>query len=427
MKFKVGYRPRPAQEQFHRSTKRFKLYSGAFRAGKTLAGSHEGIRLSMMPGNVGLIGRLDYPDLRDTTQKTFFEVLEQYSQSYGDDVGDPTFGHSEGIPGYRKLENIFKFRKDLGGSQILFRQLKDPNDYKSLSLGWFWLDEGTEVSEEMFLMLSSRLSLNMPYVGGFITTNPDTPHHWIHKRFYDEPLTQFEVVETSTYDNRENLPPGYIESLEELYDDDYRNRFLGGKWGLMKGLIYANFSRQIHQIKPFPIPPDWQKIRAIDFGYTNPFCCLWIARDGDGRLYVYREHYQANTLIETHAKIMHEATGAERISGNPGDPSAGQERRELANYGIPVTPADNAVNLGIQKVKSRLQVKGDGRPQLFIFDNCVHLLKEMETYKWRVTKGQTTEEPLKENDHAVDALRYGVSFFDRGSPKVVLGKTRSLV
>ncbi len=420
----IDYLPLPAQKKFHQSKAKYRLYSGAFRAGKTKAGCQEAIKLSLKyPGNRGLIGRKDYPDLRDTTQRTFFQELQLYSEAYGRPMGDAKFGDSEGIPGFRKGENIFRFRPELGAGEILFRQLKEPEDFKSLDLGWYYLDEGTETTEAMFLMLNSRLSmLHIPQRCGFITTNPDTPSHWIHKFFIDTPNEEFEAFHTTTYANRENLPEGYIESLEGIYDDDYTGRYLEGKWGMMSGIVYKEFSRDVHVIEPFDIPDGWEKIRAIDFGYTNPFVCLWIAFDEDGRAYLYREYYMPKRDIEQHAERIKELTNHESIMDTFGDPSAAQQRADLEKFGVPNQPADNTIKgktdqdiAGIQAVQMRLKVQGDGKPRLFVSSECIHTIKEFELYKWTVSDGKVNEKelPLKLNDHSMDALRYAINAKDR--------------
>lgn len=428
-KITIDYLPLPAQKKFHQSRAKYRLYSGAFRAGKTKAGCQEAIKLSLKyPGNRGLIGRKDYPDLRDTTQRTFFQELKLYEVAYGQPMGDARFGESEGILGFRKGENIFRFRLEFGAGEILFRQLKEPEDFKSLELGWFYLDEGTETTEAMFLMLASRLSLpHFPKLCGFITTNPDTPSHWIHKLFIESDNDEFEVVHTTSYDNP-YLPAEYINSLAGIYDDDYAGRYLEGKWGMMSGIVYKEFSRDVHVIERFNIPNVWEKIRAIDFGYTNPFVCLWIAFDGDGRAYVYQEYYMPKRDIEHHAERIKELTNHDSITDTFGDPSAAQQRADLEKMGIPNQPADNIIKgktdqdiAGIQAVQMRLKVQDDGKPRLFVFSECTNTIKEFELYKWTVSDGKVNEKelPLKLNDHAMDALRYAINAKDRGLEFVV--------
>jgi phage terminase large subunit len=72
---------------------------------------------------------------------------------------------------------------------------------------------------------------------------------------------------------------------------------------------------------------------------------------------------------------------------------------------------------GLQRVKSRLVVQGDGYPRLFVSSRCVNVIKEFELYRWQDSKDDRNdkEEPLKQNDHAMDALRYMVMQMDAPS------------
>jgi phage terminase large subunit len=73
---------------------------------------------------------------------------------------------------------------------------------------------------------------------------------------------------------------------------------------------------------------------------------------------------------------------------------------ELIRAGYNAKPADKDVTEGIRKVKSL---------PLYVTRRSVNLIKELKSYKWKVTKdGKVLDEPVKFNDHACDALRYGV-------------------
>ncbi|MFO7922057.1 MAG: hypothetical protein R6U58_00015, partial [Bacteroidales bacterium] len=87
-----------------------------------------------------------------------------------------------------------------------------------------------------------------------------------------------------------------------------------------------------------------------------------------------------------------------------------QDRYELEQHGIRTMPARKDIRLGIEAVQSILKVQGDGKPRLQIFNTCRHAIAEMIGYRW--AEGTETrdakDEPLKVNDHTVDALRYAV-------------------
>jgi phage terminase large subunit len=97
-----------------------------------------------------------------------------------------------------------------------------------------------------------------------------------------------------------------------------------------------------------------------------------------------------------------------------------QDVAELRQAGVNTKPAEKDVLPGIRTVKARLQKHGDGRPRLYIHPRCVNLLREIGMYVWDESpSGATKERPRKENDHAMDALRYLCMAVDNArTPKV---------
>jgi phage terminase large subunit len=190
------------------------------------------------------------------------------------------------------------------------------------------------------------------------------------------------------------------------------DRHIKGLWVAAEGLVYELFDRNVHVIPPFTPPADWMRVNAVDFGFTNPFVCLFGAVDYDGRLYVYDEHYQAGALIKDHAAEI-------RKRGEPrwtvADHDA-QERAELTAEGVHTRAAIKDVSLGIQRVAERMVVLKDGYPRLFIAENCHNLIRELGQYVWETRKDDkpVKEEPRKTNDHAADAARYLVMGLDAG-------------
>ena len=226
----------------------------------------------------------------------------------------------------------------------------------------------------------------------------------------------------------------------------------------MRGLVYKDFDRKTH-VLPASKLPDMDSFTygfGIDFGFTNPFCAQWWALDPDGRMYMYRELYGTQTLVEDWAHEIHTLSQKEKIMAYICDHDA-EDRATLerhlahdenhctlgmekgfANRKIlrKSTLAANKTKLpkdGIQDVKSRLREAGDGKPRLFLFRDALAMdpdpqlvseskptctEEEIEGYVWdRIEKGRfgerTTENPRKINDHGMDALRYAVIFADK--------------
>jgi len=253
-------------------------------------------------------------------------------------------------------------------------------------------------------------------------TNPDFPEHPIKTDYIDlsgERLSNGQLRVQAwhfTIDDNPTLDKMYVENLKRSTPPGmWYDRKINGMWVAAEGLVYDMFDVNTHVIDDgFPIPDDWPRYRAIDFGFNNPFVCLWGAVDGDGRLYIYDEHYEAGRLMKYHAEQINQRT--ERIENTVSDHER-QEREELHDLGVITNAAYKDVEHGIQKVAERFTVQKDGKPRLFIKRKCRNVIRELGVYVWKTaTDGQPKkEEPLKVNDHTPDALRYLTMEVDRGS------------
>ena len=394
------------QIDFINSEDRFVLYSGGVGSGKTLAGCYRALKLSLTyDNNVGLIGTQTDWQLISTTMQTFFEIINglEYKQI------------NDHLKSYGKI--IFK-----NGSRIHYKSLDDESKLRSLNLGWFYIDEATTVKKSVWDMLTSRLRLNtVDKHYGFLTTNPDSKYHWIYREFIANDKKKnkkdYNVIYAKTTEN-EFLPKTYVDNML-CKDEDFKFRFVEGKWGITSGLVYKEFQRNIH-VKEVKIDAYKRFFRAIDYGYTNPFCCLWIAINEDDDVYIFDEYYEKEKLVSQHFNNIEKRHEKLTFNQTFMDPSAAEARAYFNNNGILISKAINNVLGGIQAVKEQLLLKSNNKPKLFINPKCKNLISEMENYKWQDhsksnndndndsfdSEKKISEMPIKVNDHAVDALRY---------------------
>lgn len=289
-----------------------------------------------------------------------------------------------------------------------------------------WKEEATGFTETDYNEVLARLrGTAAPWRQIILTTNPDAPIHWINKRLII--AGEAETYYSSAMDNPYN-PPEYIETLASL-TGVLGLRLRDGLWVQAEGAVYDTFDPQIHIVDQFDIPADWRRFRAVDFGYTNPFVCQWWALNGDGRIYLYREIYRAQRLVEDHAKDIRELSVDERIETTVCDHDA-EGQATLRRHGVPTRPAYKAVSEGIQAVQKRLRKAGDGKPRIFFVRGALveadrslqmrkqptHTIEEFPAYVWPEGKdGKPLKEvPVKEFDHGLDATRYAVMYLDRG-------------
>ena len=386
-------------------------FFGGIGNGKTYAGILKGITRVLdpqQPPQLGMIARQTYPELRDSTQRTFFELLHLCGFLPG--------VHYE----YKKQENRCIFAN---GHEIIFRSLDDPAKLLSINLGWFYIDQAEEVSEEVFLTLLGRLrAVSTPQC--WITGNP-LGHNWVWHRFIHDPVPGNIMFNAKTEENKANLPDGYIDSLKKNYNEIWVNRYLYGSWDAFEGQIYPDFEPSIHVVSDFNPDPAWRRFIAIDHGRTNPTAVLWGAVDNDDKIWIYREHYEAGQDADYHCRAIKAYQGEGRYETYVIDPSTGPGKKDdpetignrYRQMNIPVIGANNDVQGGIDKVTEYIK-----NNKLLITRSCENLRRELVNYQWEQPSASrmdlnTPEKPLKKDDHAVDSLRYMVGEVVRSAKK----------
>lgn len=319
------------------------------------------------------------------------------------------------------------------GSILAYGGMKDEAQRQQIrsigqdsGLGFCWMEEANAFVEADFNEVLGRMrAVAAPWRQICLSTNPDAPTHWIYKRLIEG--KEANVYTSGAAENTYN-PAEYLSTLGKLTGVQ-KLRLEGGKWVQAEGAVYPAFDPNVHLIPSFKIPDSWRRIRSIDFGYTNPFVCQWWAIDPDGRMYLYREIYRTQTIVEDHAKQISELSIGEHIEQTVADHDA-EDRATLNRYHVPTIPAFKLIRPGIQAVESRLEVAGDGKPRLFILEGALveedqslvnqrnrpptSTLQEFPGYVW--PKGQdgkpVKEEPVDLNNHGMDCVRYAVMHLD---------------
>jgi len=211
------YKPHATQLAFHKSNARYKLIGGAMGGGKSKALCAEAILLSHdIPGNRGAIIRKNMTTLRRTTMVTFFETIPQ-----------------DMIAEYNRSEMRVVTRE---GSEILFLEADESKDplfekLKSLELGWFAIDEASEVPRAAFQILASRLRWKAAkgrYVG-LLASNPE--QCWVKEDFIDRKKTGHKYFPSLPRDNP-NLPDDYLPRLREIFDEHQQRKYIDGDWNV---------------------------------------------------------------------------------------------------------------------------------------------------------------------------------------------------
>lgn len=290
-----------------------------------------------------------------------------------------------------------------------------------------WMEEANRFTEDDYQELLGRMrghAANWQQV--ILTTNPDAPTHWIKQRLIDG--GEAAVYYSAATDNRHN-PATYLATLGRL-TGVAKARLVEGQWVQAEGVVYEEYDDAVHYIEPFPIPQEWRRIRSIDFGYTNPFVCQWWAIDPDERMYLYRELYMTGRTVADHAQRIKQLSAGETYAATICDHDA-EDRATLMQNGIPNAPADKRLSVGIEHVKERLKIAGDGKPRIFFVRGALverdeslvaakrpcSTVQEITGYVWpKGIDGKAIKEtPVDLDNHGMDAMRYAVMAVDNRS------------
>lgn len=335
---------------------------------------------------------------------------------------------------YKVFQHIpFEFTPSTGrlafsnGSRILiggFNNESDIDKYLGIEYDGLVIEEATQLSQAKRDAIYGSVRSVKPgwRVRKYLTTNPDgiglswfKPHFVETWRQGDEKWTRF-------YDChwRDNplISLEYVRYLENL-TGPLAKAWRDGDWDAFEGMAFPNWDISRHVVEPFTIPEHWAKWRAYDWGYSSPACCLWLAKNPDnGRVIVYREHYPTYQTDRQQASTIRSMTPpTEQVTFTLADPSVFSRKNhnnivystadEFAAEGVILTPADNDRLQGKRKVDRFLGDLPDGAPQLQIFRTCLNLVRTLPMLPFDPV--HTEDVDTKAEDHAYDALRYGLT------------------
>lgn len=442
----LSFEKNRVQEEFVFWPGRRVAYAGAIRSGKTVGACARMLFLAeLMPGSRFLIGRKDFNDLYNTTLKELFWLIAARN---GGDWREPG-------PLVIKFDGQWHdlYIRTKGEPSVFhFRHLKQISKQLGVETSGFFIDQIEEVDEEVFEHIHSRMtwwnakrSADFQAAYGFqprsfetLACNPDPG--WIrsflfnqedqNSKYYRDERDRFKLFEADAEQNRANLPEGWIEEQERTHSRAWVDRFLRGDWNIRGGAVYEDFDEDVHGIQSFKVPAHWPRFIALDWGFDHYCAVYWGAVNENSVLYVEDEYFERKKLVsEVAAEIKRKTarhTAAPRADDRGGlivwmDPSTDQHQGiversimgEFAENGIYGVKANNAVDVGINKVSERLKhdalAKPPIKPKLFIFrDKCPNLIQGMKTYIWQPpnSAGISTGKPVKKDDDACDGCRY---------------------
>lgn len=320
-----------------------------------------------------------------------------------------------------KVEHLWKFDKNPlratylpSGNSILFRGLDNPYSTTSINtdkgiLCWAWFEEFYEVDKEQDFNVID-LSIRSPLPEGyfykiFMTLNPWLDTHFSKKRFYDN-TDENTLALVTTYKCNEFLSDEIVKLMDDLqYTNPKRYRVeCLAEWGTLNdGQIYDNWESKDFDLSTLPNKNKLIHCIGLDFGWVDYQALVQVAVDKENKIiYVYDEEYEQYQTLDQLLKMIKEK-GLDRhmIIADSARP---ETISWLNSHGCKVKSCKKgkgSILLGITYISDF---------KIIVNPTCVNFIREISLYRWKEDKfGNKLQEPIDEENHILDALRYSLN------------------
>lgn len=407
----------PTQKRWINDKTRELLIEGSAGSGKTIFACLKAIKYGLENRDASIyIYRKTLPSLKRTSLKEIVSILDKYHIPY----------HQN------KSEGLIVLTQT--NSKMYFGALDSISKVRSINADLIYIEQGEELSDtefytELMLRLGRGEASKRPngYSQMMMVVQPEDEEHWIYKRYheYEDATTQYEMDKQIAI--REHKPyKSYEEILAEIqsrrksahfhysenlklpqYQRDYYEqlkyenydlwlRYSAGQWGKLSNVVYPNYdtvvTRESYDFYSF----------GCDFGFNNPSAFLLIGWY-DNEAYVIDEVYEreltTSQLIEKCTDMLFEHNLLpEHLNTGYADAAEPDRIEEFSQAGYPIEKSIKNVNAKINTTK---------QTKIHIHPRCVNTIKEIKGYVYKKNKdGVILDEPIKTNDHSMDALGY---------------------
>ncbi len=395
-----------------RAFNRFVLIAGR-RGGKSRIGAISGIEESAVPDTLGWVIAPTFKELHDYVWPA---ITNQMPRAWLINPDKP-------------VNESYQEIKMTNGSMIQGRPAEDPERLRGQGPHWAWFDEASKMVEMAWDVF--RPSLSEHRGPAWFTTSP-RGFDWVYRRFYktaQDGVPGFWATRYRTADNpiipKEEIEEARRSMSPQLFAQEYLADFV-----TFEGAIYASLLtediilRTNNEIKSYL--PEWDGTRAsidkdrptiiaIDPGADHPFAAVRLTSTQKGILTTgeYVTEKGTSRPVAEHVHHIRKLASGFKDVRFAIDRTQKQMQIEFSQHGIYCVQAENAVDAGLERVKSGLF----HRRLLIVEDLTPKLLVEMQTYRYedsaKADGSLKVQRPFKVNDDLCDALRYGMMLWPK--------------
>lgn len=349
---------------------RFIVNQGGSRSSKTYSIAQLFLILLYQEHNEVLsVVRKTLPALKFSAMKDFLDIMK-VAEVYNEN-------------NHNRTDLIYRYNHN----ELEFFAVDQPQKIRGRKRKYLWCNEANELTYEDFQQLNLRTTGTV-----FMDYNPSDEYHWI----YEHILTRDDaILIKSTYKDNPFIDKTTVNEIERLQgvDENYWRIYGLGERGVSQTTIYTHWQFIDN------LPEGGETIFGLDFGYNHQMALSEVRLKDDviyARERIYETHMTIGDVIDRIKTLEIKGT----IYADSAEPQAIEEMKRAGLNVIPSKKGADSVGKGIDNIKRR---------KLFITKDSVNMLKEIKSYRWKEKNEKIEDkEPVKENDHLMDAIRYAV-------------------
>jgi len=426
---KIGYKPHPRQMLFHMSPARFRVPCCGRRFGKSMMGARDEEPKLLLPDRrVWAVG-----PTYDLAEKEFRVI-------WNDMIIGLEFARDKRIKKAYNKRSGEMFIEFPWQTRIECRSADHPENLVGERLDHVIMSEAAKHKKDTWERYIQPALADRRGSATF----PSTPEgfNWFYdvwSQGQDPTYPDTESWQFPSWDNPYVYPEGRydpeIVRLERASTQEWFAQEIAADFTAFVGKIYGEFAETTH-VRPHTFNPDWPNYVAFDWGYTNPLAAIEFQVSPWDEVFVWREHYQAYMTLEEHLNILKTRNNPDgyRVDlcfGDAADPEAAvyvsqhyapcvampeakanwREGVDLIKVYLKIREPSDSLDLTEMTSKLDLQyADGLKKPRLTIDPSCKNMIREFNGYRAPSSRLQVNprEAAQKYDDHALDALRYGM-------------------
>jgi PBSX family phage terminase large subunit len=292
------------------------------------------------------------------------------------------------------------------GSRIDIKGADNPDALRGVGLNLCIMDEYQDMRPNVFEEIIRPALTDKKGSAIFIGTPKGFNHFYdLYNNALSNPkFYEYAAFKFTSYDNPLVDPVELDKARAATSEDRFAQEYLAD-FRRYEGLVYKEFDRSLHIFTELPDRPFIEVFAGVDFGYTNPAAIVVIGRDFDNHFWIVEEWYKTGKTTAEIIERCKQLRTRWNINQFYPDPAEPDRIEEMTRAGLACRDVSKDIDNGVDAVRNLFKTN-----RLKIQHDCENLLYEVETYHYPEKKfgRNEKEQPVKEDDHALDALRYAI-------------------